>query len=62
MADIADDANELHEFFLQKKLSKITLTRPAYTGVCMFCGEECGERRFCDSYCREDYEKSRRKR
>lgn len=60
--DIIDQANEFIEFHLNKSLKKITQVKPIYTGFCIFCGELCGERRYCDKFCREDHEKQMKRK
>lgn len=62
MADNIDHANELNELFLKESLSKISTKTVAYSGFCLACGDECGQKRFCDSYCRTEYEKKNRMR
>lgn len=58
MADEIDDAQEMSELHLTRSLERIKNTTVAYSGFCLFCGDDCGkDRRYCDSYCREDHEK-----
>lgn len=62
MADEADRAQELQEaaleIALRKQKSKLTLHA---TGRCLWCSEPTGsEGLFCDSDCRDDYEKSKK--
>ena len=55
--DFADEAQMLTESHLEKSLrSRKTLTIP-FSGRCLSCEEPVdGERRFCDSECRSDWE------
>lgn len=56
--DFADAAQEITENHLERSLrNRPQLTVP-YSGSCMACGEDVTERRFCDSHCREEYEKT----
>ena len=62
MADEADKAQELQEQALQIALGK-QKSKPKMnaTGRCLWCSEPTGERGlFCDSDCRDDYEKSKK--
>lgn len=62
MADIADQAAEMTDFFLARSMNNRNTKSPAYTGKCLHCGDDCGNARYCDRYCREDHEKSMKKR
>lgn len=61
MADMMDEAAELSETFLQMALAnkQKPLER---TGNCLFCEEPLEDKTgaFCDSYCRDDFEKEDR--
>jgi hypothetical protein len=59
--DIIDKAQDINENFLAMSLSsRRTLTLP-FSGSCLSCGETTHERRFCDSDCRQHYEKKLRR-
>lgn len=62
MADEIDDAQELTDLHITRSLQKINNKTVAYSGFCLFCGDECGKsRRYCDSHCREDHERDIKK-
>ena len=60
MADNIDRANEITEQ-LQERQIKAARAKPpaaASTGYCLNCGEDLeSPRRWCDSSCRDDWEK-----
>lgn len=55
--DFADEAQLRSENHLEAALQKqrSTLTVP-YSGFCLSCKEPVGQKRFCDSDCRDDFE------
>jgi len=58
--DDADRSDRETEATLQHYINKIRRRlvadiRP--TGFCLNCAEDCGGKLFCDSECREDYER-----
>lgn len=58
--DFGDEAQLRTEQHLETQLKKRkTLTVP-FSGSCLSCDEPVGERRFCDSDCREDWEKKQK--
>lgn len=59
--DDADKADDIIESHLRNSLKRITTIKPAYSGVCLFCEEDCGQSRYCDRYCREQHEKQQRR-
>jgi len=62
MADFGDMAQELTETRLAHSLQKRKLLTLPFSGFCLSCEEPVGERRFCDSDCRQDYETTREKK
>lgn len=61
-ADMADIAQDFTEAALESSLQKRkTLTVP-FSGFCLACGESVGERRYCDSDCRETHEQEMRRK
>lgn len=60
MSDIADDANDTAEVFLQSALLKQqrnAKATPAGIGFCLYCSEEVeGDRRWCDAECRDEWQ------
>lgn len=60
--DFADEAQQRTEIHLQASLkARKTLTVP-FSGNCLSCHEPVSERRFCDSYCREEYENTQKRK
>lgn len=55
MADIVDQANEVSDLLTQSAISNRVKPMPV-TGFCYNCVEPAPGL-FCDSFCREDYEK-----
>lgn len=56
--DIADAAQELSGEFIENSLkNRKTLSTP-FSGFCLSCEEPVTDRRYCDSFCREDHEKA----
>ena len=62
MNDVADDANERAEQFLQVALKNRTHRSLSPTGFCFYCNELIGQRLFCDAECRDGYDEERRLR
>lgn len=70
MADICDVAQERYEINMAKALNavtrKVATQKIVSTGFCLFCEEPIKEGstnpRFCGSSCRDDFDKSSRKR
>ncbi|WP_298770377.1 DUF2116 family Zn-ribbon domain-containing protein [uncultured Shewanella sp.] len=61
MSDGADDAQILVEWRIKSSLSKLTKVIECGTGHCYFCLETIDvPQRFCDSDCRDDYERLRK--
>ena len=61
-ADSADEAQDFTERLITDAIARRkTLTLP-FSGFCLACGTEVGERRYCDSYCRVDHENSLKRR
>lgn len=60
--DFADEAQQRTENHLEAALNaRKTLTVP-FSGKCLSCQEPVVERRFCDSHCREDYERTQKRK
>lgn len=59
MADICDTASDAQDIFLQQSLAKQRATSVAQKSSpnCLFCEEPITEGRFCDSDCRDDYQR-----
>jgi hypothetical protein len=58
--DEIDRAQELQEQALQNALKGRPERLPA-TGYCYYCSEEISAgKRFCDEYCRDDFDKEQR--
>ena len=52
-----DDASLREEQFLKVALSNRKPNGPSATGRCLYCNAELSDnRRWCDQWCREDYE------
>lgn len=63
MADIGDKASALSEQLLTASLRNINTTTVPFSGLCLSCEEPIGkDRRYCDRNCRDDHERSLRKR
>jgi hypothetical protein len=60
MADNADDASEMAELHLSVELAKVKPNLPPLTGHCFYCHSHITDR-FCDSDCRDDYERDQRR-
>jgi hypothetical protein len=60
MADNADDASEIAELHLSVELAKVKPNLPPLTGHCFYCHSPITDR-FCDSDCRDDYERDQRR-
>lgn len=62
MADSIDNSQDIIERFTNKTLVNILETKPApYSGYCLHCEEPVTEARFCDRFCREDFEAQRKR-
>lgn len=62
-ADIIDQAQDLIESRISSALKdQQNITSIPFSGFCLACDEEVGQRRYCDSYCREEHEKSLRRK
>lgn len=57
--DIIDIANEIADLTIQHALANRPAP-PVFTGKCAYCREKIEVGRFCDEYCREDFEKMAR--
>jgi hypothetical protein len=63
MADIIDNGNEAAEIFRRAALSKRQADGPAATGECLNCEAPVEPpKRFCDQYCRDDFERRNARR
>lgn len=56
--DIADEAQAMTGEFIENSLKNRQRLSTPFSGVCLACEEPVQERRYCDSYCREDHEKA----
>lgn len=57
LPDKNDAATETEELFRDLALRYRAPEAPAATGRCLFCDEPLPKgRRFCDAYCRDDYD------
>jgi hypothetical protein len=56
LLDIADNAQAVIELHLQQSIDNRKSLSIPFSGSCLCCQEPVIERRFCDSFCREDYE------
>lgn len=61
MPDDIDRAQLINENHFKAALQTV-LERPPipFSGFCLSCGEPVKQRRFCDAYCREDFENRRK--
>lgn len=59
MADIIDQANEAADIYTRSSLSWRKHTAPSATGLCLNCDADLSDsgRRWCDTDCRDDWEK-----
>lgn len=59
MADIIDAANEAADIYTRSSLTWRRTAGPAPTGLCLNCDADLGDagRRWCDTDCRDDWEK-----
>lgn len=61
MANEADMAADISELFLNVSLANSKnrgVDSPAATGACLFCEEPLDKpKRWCDSYCRDDWQR-----
>lgn len=62
MADIIDKANDLAEHLTDVAIKKRKKTGPPPKGRCHYCDEKLAEpqARFCDSECRDEWEREQR--
>lgn len=63
--DEFDKAQEISDFFLKLDLERHRSHQeiPEGIGVCLNCGEAVeGVARWCDSFCREDWEREQRRK
>ena len=59
--DDADRAAEYQQAEIERALRNVVQERMPYTGKCAWCDAPVeGRKRFCDTDCRDDFEKSRR--
>lgn len=61
-ADIVDQAQDLVDSNIQSALQNRKVLSVPYSGACLSCGEPVTERRYCDSFCREEHEASLKRR
>lgn len=63
MSDLVDQGNETADLLLEVALEnakrKNAIMRSFVTGTCMNCGACCRDR-WCDTDCRDDWEKAQR--
>ena len=58
MSDIFDDASDAEELHRQMAIKKVRDRQLIKTtGFCLSCNARLADRRFCDVWCREDYER-----
>lgn len=60
--DSVDVAQDISETYLQNLLKKHRHTAEPHSGLCLSCEEPVINRRFCDSFCREDFERASKMR
>lgn len=58
--DFGDEAQAINEKHLEVALSSRKKLTVPFSGFCLSCEEPIGQRRFCDSTCREEWERQRR--
>lgn len=57
MSDIFDDASDAEMFQREAAINKIRKQQPLKTtGYCLSCNAPLPDRKFCDAWCREDFE------
>lgn len=56
--DIADNAQVLIEEAVETAIKSRKVLSIPFSGRCLACDEPLGQRRYCDSHCREDHERS----
>jgi hypothetical protein len=58
--DIIDEANDTAELFLDAAIRVRKAKAPKVPthgiGMCLNCSADCGDKRWCDSECRNDWE------
>jgi hypothetical protein len=57
-SDFADQAQNFTEQHLERSLNTRSTLTPSFSGFCISCKEPVVERRFCDSLCREEHERT----
>lgn len=67
ISDISDRATRLEELETEARVRAVRAAAKQLsvqpTGECLSCGEELeGDRRWCDAYCRDDWERENRGR
>lgn len=60
MADIIDEANELEQLQINAALSSRKKESMTFIGRCHYCESALLNGHFCDSDCRDDFEKERK--
>ena len=56
MTTVDDDASMREEHFLKVALSTLKPAGPVATGRCLYCNAELSDnRRWCDEWCRDDW-------
>ena len=57
MPDFYDDASDLEALHRDIAITEIRRQKPLKTtGFCLCCNAPLPDRKFCDNWCREDYE------
>jgi len=57
MSDIYDDASDTEALHREMAIKEIRSHKPLKTtGFCLSCNAPLPDRKFCDTWCREDYE------
>ena len=57
MSDIYDDASDQEALHREMCIERIRRNKPLKTtGFCLSCNSPLPDRKFCDNWCREDYE------
>lgn len=63
MADDADKAYDLNQYYLNQALKKTLATKSIpFSGRCLACNDSIEIGRYCDSHCRETHEKRLRRK
>jgi hypothetical protein len=58
MVDFADRAQDITENHLALSIANRSVLTTPFSGRCLSCDEPVEERRFCDSSCRQNHERS----